>query len=304
MDTEANKSTNITSEDIFNIESPTPNAESKTITTSDLYHGNQSSNLTELEHNATFTTQEKLSRGIIPNVKIITPPLYKVTVVFDSITVNDDHEGVLSGDAEYDLSAYVQEVKVGLTDKSYPGGAPYAYTGTLPPVGLGDVSEGETIEFTPEARVTVEIPETLPLSIFTIGDEVDHYCRSKHLDNIQDKLITILQKPQDTWFDSVKVIQNNENINSCTSGDNKDQLQNPNDILGIITKFYFPPSSSYEPIGYGAGAHTDVFSDTGDFILRYTISVTPPSTLEKKIDPSKFSNKFESNNTFTFNKLN
>ena len=28
-----------------------------------------------------------------------------MTVKFDSITVNDDHEGALSGDAEYDLTA-------------------------------------------------------------------------------------------------------------------------------------------------------------------------------------------------------
>ena len=42
-----------------------------------------------------------------------------MTVKFDSITVNDDHEGALSGDAEYDLTAYVQGVKVGLTDKSH-----------------------------------------------------------------------------------------------------------------------------------------------------------------------------------------
>jgi hypothetical protein len=304
IDTDTNKSTTITPEDIFNMESTTPSEESITMTTSDLSHGNQSSNKTKLEPNATLTTQEKLSRGIIPNVEILTLSPYKVTVVFDSITVNEDHEGALSGDAGYDLTAYVQGVKVGLTDKSYPGGAPYAYSGTLPPVGLGDVSEGETIEFNPEARVTVEIPETLPLSIFTIGDEVDHSCRSKHPDKIQDEIITILQKPQDTWFDSVKVIQINRNINSCTVGDNKVQLQNPNDILGKITKFYLPPGSSYEPIGYGAGAHTDVVSDTGDFTLRYTIAVTPPSTQEKQLDPNKFSNNFESNNTFTFNKLN
>ena len=88
------------------------------MTPSDLSPGNQSFNLTEVEPNSTLTIQEKLSRGIIPNVEIITLLLYKVTVKFDSITVNDDHEGALSGDAEYDLSAYVQGLKVGLTDKS------------------------------------------------------------------------------------------------------------------------------------------------------------------------------------------
>ena len=44
-----------------------------------------------------------------------------MTVVCDSIRVHEDHEGALSGDAEYDLTAYVQGVKVGLTDKSLSG---------------------------------------------------------------------------------------------------------------------------------------------------------------------------------------
>ncbi len=299
MDTEANKSANITSEDIFNMESSTPSVESKTITTSDIYHGNQSSNLTELEPNATFTTQEKLSRGIIPNVKIITPLIYKVTVVFDSIRVHEDHEGGLSGDAEYDLSVYVQGVKVGLTDKSLST----ICVGCDPSPGLYDVSEGETIGFTPEARITVEIPDTTPLSLFTVGEEVDRCGRGNHPDNIYDQLITILQKPQDTWFNSIKGIQQRINNHGCGFGTNN-LLVNDNEKLGTITKFYFPPGSSYEPIGYGAGAHTNVVSDTGDFTLRYTIAVTPPSTLEKKIDPNKFANKFESNNTFTSNKLN
>ena len=51
-----------------------------------------------------------------------------------------------------------------------------------------------------------------------------------------------------------------------------------NDRLGNLIKFYEPPGQSYEPIGWGAGAHTNVVSDTGDFTLRYTITVTPPPT--------------------------
>jgi len=198
---------------------------------------------------------------------------YKVKVQFDSITVYEDHEGPLSGDAEYDLTAYVQGVKVELTDKTTGEGI---WVGQdIPPFGLGDVSEGETVTFDPETEVTVEIPDTLPLLIFTVGDEVDHSCRSKHPDNMWDKLITILQKPQDTWFDSVKVIQQNENLNVCTSKFNNTKLMNPSDILGIITKFYDPPD-------YGGGSHTSVVSDTGDFILRYTITVISPQTTEKK----------------------
>jgi hypothetical protein len=189
------------------------------------------------------------------------------------LEIGIEHEGALSGDAEYDLTAYVQGVKVGLTDKSHRGSNVAGLD--IPPHGLGDVSEGETVTFDPDTEVTVEIPETLPLLIFTVGDEVDHSCRTKHPDNIWDKLITILQKPQDTWFDSVKVIQQNENLNVCTSKFNNAALMNPSDILGIITKFYDPPD-------YGGSSHTSVVSDTGDFILKYTITVIPPQTTEKK----------------------
>ncbi len=273
-DNETNESATA-SADTSNINSSTANSESITMTPSDLITDNQqSSNLTAVEHNSTLTLGEKLSKGIIPDIKINTPPpTYKVKVQFDSITVYEDHEGALSGDAEYDLTAYVQGVKVGLTDKTTGEGI---WVGQdIPPFGLGDVSEGETVTFDPDTEVTVEIPETLPLLIFTVGDEVDHSCRSKHPDNIWDKLITILQKPQDTWFDSVKVIQHNENLNVCTSKFNKAAPINPSDILGIITKFYDPP-------GYGGGPHTSVVSDTGDFILRYTITVIPPQTTDKK----------------------
>ena len=165
------------------------------MTPSDLSPGNQSSNLTEVEPKSTLTIQEKLSKGIIPNVKIITPPLiYKVTVKFDSITVNDDHEGALSGDAEYDLTAYVQGLKVGLTDKSHRGSN--VARDDTPPHRLDDVSEGETVGFEPDTEVTVEIPDTMPLSIFTVGEEVDRCGRGNHPDNKYDQLITILQKPK------------------------------------------------------------------------------------------------------------
>ena len=283
-DNETNESATASS-DTSNINSSTTNPESITMTPSDLTPGNQQfSNLTEVEPKSTLTLEEKISKGIIPDIKINTPPpTYKVKLQFDSITVYEDYEGALSGDAEYDLTAYVQGVKVGLTDKTTGDGI---WVGQdIPPFGLGDISEGETVTFDPHTEVTVEIPETLPLLIFTVGDEVDHSCRSKHPDNIWDKLITILQKPQDTWFDSVKVIQQNENLNVCTSKFNNAAPINPSDILGIITKFYYPPD-------YGRGSHTSVVSDTGDFILRYTITVIPLQTTEKKqtiIGTSNFS---------------
>ena len=48
---------------------------------------------------------------------------------------------------------------------------------------LGDVSEGETVTFELGTEVTVEIPDTMPLSIFTVGEEIDRCGRGNHPDN-------------------------------------------------------------------------------------------------------------------------
>ena len=75
-----------------------------------------------------------------------------------------------------------------------------------------------------------------------------------------------------------------------------------NERLGNLIKFYGPPGQSYEPAGYGAGAHTNVVSDTGDYTLRYTITVTPPPTagVKKQFDSNTSLNQMQPNNTFTF----
>ena len=289
-ETELNETTNETSS--------TSKLGSITMTPSNFIPDNQTSNKTKNESNRTSTLGEKLSKGIITdNTITMPPPTYKVTVIFDSITVHDTHEGALSGDGEYDLTAYVQGMKVGLTDNSYGGGAPYAYTGALPPVGLGDVSTGETVNFDPDARVTVDLTGTIPLVIFTAGDEIDDCDRQSHPDNIQDKISGILQQPQNTWFDSIQSIARGQSLPNCDFG----LLENINERLGNIVKLYFPPGQSYEPIGYGAGAHTNVISDKGDYTLRYTITVTPPTNLSPKQSADRFLNQLQSNNTFSFN---
>ena len=43
--------------------------------------------------------------------------------------------------------------------------------GCDPSHSLYDVSEGDTVGFEPGTEVTVEIPDTMPLSIFTVGDK-------------------------------------------------------------------------------------------------------------------------------------
>jgi hypothetical protein len=72
--------------------------------------------------------------------------LYTVKVTFDSMTVHNNHEGLLSGDGEFDIVAYVHANRVRLTDPSGPGS------------GLWDVSEGETVSFDPGTEITVNLP--------------------------------------------------------------------------------------------------------------------------------------------------
>jgi hypothetical protein len=208
-------------------------------------------------------------KGIDPNnlPTILMPTsTYKVTVTFNSLTVHDTHEGVLSGDGEYDLVVYVQGTKINLTDASGPGD------------GLWDVSEGETVSFRPGTELTVDLPPTTPLLIFTVGSEVDE-CGRTDFYNSTWKWLFGPGAHEPTLLDNAKSLQKELNYHSqfgwhergpeCKHDDGLNYPLNTNDILGVITKIYEAPS-------YGAGAHTNVVSSTGDFTLRYTITVTPP----------------------------
>jgi len=171
------------------------------------------------------------------------------TVTFNSITVNDKHEGALSGDGEYDLAAYVQGRIVRLTDASGPG------------AGLMDVSNGETVNFKPGTQVTIERQETIPISIFTVGTEVDGCGRGAFPDNIQQTL-PIFDNPQLDWLTPIAQFQDKTNSYAHCGG----TFTDANDILGTIREFYDPP-------GYGVGPH-EVRSSNGDFTLRYTIEMS------------------------------
>ena len=200
------------------------------------------------------------------------PPVSNVVVAvtFNSITVHDKHEGALSGDGEYDLAAYVQGRKVGLTDASVGG-------------GLSDVGNGDTINFKPGSQIITELPNTVPISIFTVGTEVDDCGRTPFPHNIQ-QMLPIFFDPQLDWLSAISNLQSSMNsysqlgeISPSQGGKDKGcfatSLKNikniiipydANDILGTIREFYDPP-------GYGIGPHV-VKSSTGDFTLRYTIS--------------------------------
>jgi hypothetical protein len=173
----------------------------------------------------------------------------QTVVIFNSITVHNKHEGLASGDGEYDLVAYVQGKKIDLTSASGPGS------------GLMDVSQGETVSFKQGNVAITEIPNNIPLSIFTVGHELDACPSSfKFPQNIQEKL-PIFFDPGLDWSSAIFKFQHylNYDLWVCHS-----QTGNDDEILGTIKEFYDPPS-------YGVGPH-EVKSNNGDFTLRYTIS--------------------------------
>jgi hypothetical protein len=222
---------------------------------------------------------------VLKDLSILTPPPpYKIKVTFDSMTVHNDHEGALSGDGEYDIAAYVQGIKVGLTDASGPGD------------GLWDVSNGETVTFDPGTEVTVDIPDNVPLSVLTVGSEVDGCDRTAFPESVQEKITELIAKtPVGAIIGVVELGSSMQDIqNRINSAINWVGCKlNPNDVLGIINKVY-------EPTAYGAGSHAEK-SDAGDFTLRYTISVTappPPDATQSQTDlGGKLSGQLDKNLT-------
>lgn len=114
-DLETDKSAETSSDFMSNTSTTSPAPESTTMSESNLLPENQTSNQTEKQADTMLTLQEKLTKGIITDNQIFTPRVYQVTVVFDSITVHEDHEGILSGDGEFMLYVYLQGKVVDLT---------------------------------------------------------------------------------------------------------------------------------------------------------------------------------------------
>jgi hypothetical protein len=103
------------------------------------------SNQSEGTSISSLTNKKLIPKSMVPDVTVINN-LYTVKVTFDSMTVHNNHKGLLSGDGEFDIVAYVHANRVGLTDPSGPGS------------GLWDVSEGETVSFDPGTEITVNLP--------------------------------------------------------------------------------------------------------------------------------------------------
>jgi hypothetical protein len=211
---------------------------------------------------------KKLPFGLKLNMpKLSTPELmssdsspYKVKVMFSSVTIHNDHEGGLSGDGEYDLSLYVHGKLVSLTDMSRTTGGS----------GLWDVSSGETVRFPPGSEITVYIDKSMPLSIFTVGSEIDGCGRTAFPTDIQGKIVSALERGVN-YLIPLGSIQDELDKAINWAG----CKLNSNDDIGDIIK-------SYNPTGYGAGPHADI-SDKGDFTLRYSLNVIPPTTATSPI---------------------
>jgi hypothetical protein len=195
---------------------------------------------------------------------------FRVSVRFDSLTVHNTRDGFLGGDGEYDVEAYVQGVKVSLTDASQ--GGPLCAGWFCPAYPMLDAKEGETFTFDSSATVTVDLRKDMPLALFTVGVELDG-CGRRPFPEVTEALLTppgltladVFRNPTLDWNSAVELFQSFAlSREECISA-------NPNDDLGYIRTFFYPPS-------YSAGSHSDLVSD-GDFTLGYTINVTeiPPA---------------------------
>lgn len=209
------------------------------------------------------------------------PYNYNVKVTFDSITIHNNHEGALSGDGEFDLSAFVQGKRVDLTGAT--GYActrsvynPQMHSWTQQPSWcerLYDAQEGKTYKFNPGTEVTVLVSEKVQLSFLVGGGEDDGDGRYwQHHNSVEDikELIDSLQNAQvlrDERVDSIKgrigvMLQLQEEC-FLTSGCLD---QNLNDNIGDIQMYYDAPD-------YGKGSHEEK-ANQNDYTLRYTISTS------------------------------
>ena len=184
----------------------------------------------------------------------------KVTVKFDSITVHNDHEGFGRGDGEYNLAAYVQGSKVHLTEASEFGICGGYTAPEHCDFELWDVDSGQTIYFKEDTKMTVELPDSVQLSVFTVGNEVDDCFTTPMLSTVAMKdYLQIENPPPDLNQRIINFQKKFISYGYCSLG-------NDNEALGTINEFYDPPN-------YNSGSHV-IKSSSGDFTLRYTISVT------------------------------
>lgn len=221
------------------------------------------------------TTEPKINTSTTAD---LLPPAYRVKTTFYNIQVHDDHDGVARGNGEWDLAAFVQGIQVPLTEKSCINDV-ITTEGRVPPCGLGTIEEGDSAIFFDEGKpldagtsVTVDLPRTVPLSIFTAGIEEDDCGRAKFPDEKSQQELMLLMRderlnwirPIEIYIERIDAYNPYKLTNYCTYSD-----LFGSDKLGNIIRFY-------EPIDYGkSDACIRDKSDSGDYTLCYRITVTP-----------------------------
>jgi hypothetical protein len=212
------------------------------------------------------------------------PPAYQVKTTFYNIKVHNDHDGTFRGDGEWDLAAFVQGIKVPLTEKSCRETI-ITSAGSVPPCGLGSIEGGTSAVFADFDKpldagtsVTVDLPRTVPLSIFTAGIEEDDCRRAEFPDeDSQLKLMSLMRDERLNWIEPIRnfISDVRAEDNLYTVSPTSDPICGYSDLfagsdrLGNIIRFY-------EPIDYGkSDACIQDKSDSGDYTLCYKITVTP-----------------------------
>jgi hypothetical protein len=182
-----------------------------------------------------------------------TPPTHKVRVEFKGILVGDNHEGDWDGvgDGEFDLVAYVQGKKVDLV--------------LLNP-GLWDIDEGY-LTFSPSTAIDVFLSENAPLSIFTVGWEIDG-CRKNVWPADVKEVYPILYTPQDvsSWLSSIDGVRQEVNDNSAiTVGCGWPSSSYESNRLGSINEIFLPTD-------YPHPVSRTLITNTMDFALDVAIT--------------------------------
>ncbi|HJR84119.1 MAG TPA: Ig-like domain-containing protein [Nitrososphaeraceae archaeon] len=187
----------------------------------------------------------------------------KLTVTFDSVTIHDNHEGFGEGTGEYALYSFVQGKGINLAKASEFGvcGGDPDYCG-----GVWESSNGETVKFQPGSEITLELDRRMPLSVSAFGFEVDG-CPNWYIE-LADRMYPIqIFSDRRTQADWTKYIDGffrdyYERYGDCALGEDHNEL-------GTINEVYYPRN------GVHSEGPDSFVSNTGDYTLRYTISVDP-----------------------------
>jgi hypothetical protein len=153
--------------------------------------------------------QSGLSDGI--SQADIGPPAYRVKTTFYNILVHNDHDGTFRGNGEWDLVAFVQGIRVPLTEKSCRTN-PITTGVSVADCGLGSIEGGTTAYFGDLGKpldlgtsVTVDLPRTVPLSIFTAGIEEDDCGRAEFPDEKRQlELMLLMRDERLNWIEPIR----------------------------------------------------------------------------------------------------